>query len=589
MEKPKKKPSVLLTLGTAVALIAGGGAAYWLIMRGGLGSGDLPTGAEVIPQDALMTISVSTDPAQWQRLREFGTAKSQAAFNQNLAQLRDRILTANGYNYEQDIQPWVGKEVTVAFLSPSVQPPAAGTPSPTPPQQQATVMVLPIQDALQAKQHLEKPKSASAAKQVERVYKGFQVRETQGAVPQNYSATVLDGKFLVVTTDPKATDRAIDTYKGGAALATTPDYAQALRKIQSSQSFGKVYVNLPVAAAMTSASSGRSLSPQSLAQIQQNQGLAATIALEPDGVRIRSASWRKPDSNKYAVQNSAKTMPDRLPADTLIMASGGNLKQFWQDYSRGAATTPGTGITPESLRTGIKSTIGMDLEQDLLPWMEGEFSLSLVSAPDRTSPNFPFSLVFMVKSSDRRAGEKALGQLDQTMANKYRFKVDDTKVSDQPVTNLTFPLGGLVISHGWLNGDVAFLSMGAPIASAIVPKPSTSLADSDAFKKAIPSEPDPNNGHFFVNVDRAVNAKELPLLQLPPGNRDFLTAIRAIGVTAAISDERTVRYDIFIALQKTGNPSPLPSPTIPSITPSPSPDLGIPPSGRLEPSPLPTR
>ncbi len=587
MIKKKRTPSLLLTLGAAVLLIGGGGAAYWILTQRGVVPGELPVGAEVVPQDALMAISVSTDPGQWEHLREFGTPQSQAAFDKNLAQLRDRLLTANGYDYAKDVQPWIGKEVTVAFLPPS---PASTPTAPNAPtaQQQATVMVLPIQNQLQAKQLLEKPKQPTTGKLVDRTYKGFQIRESQGAATQNYSATVLDGKFLVVTTDPKATDRAIDTYKKeGAALSATPGYSQAIGKIQSAQSFGKLYVNLPAAAAITSANAGRSASPQSLAQVQQIQGLAATATLQPEGIQFKSISWLKPDSQrKYEVQNTAKIMPSRLPAETLIMASGGNLKRFWQDYNQGAATNPLSPLKPEDLRNGLKSTVGLDLDQDLLAWMDGEFSLSLVAAPEGSPPSLPFSFVFMVQSNDRRAAEKTLKQLDEAMASKYRFKVEESKIGDQSVVNWSLPAGGPAITHGWLDDNVAFLTLGAPIANTILPKPAAPLADSEAFKASVPSELNPNNGHFFANITLA-SAKNFPLLQLPPGNRELVAAVRSIGVTAAINDERSTRYNVLVLLQKAGKPTPLPSPTVPSATIAPgqgNPTLTIP----STPTPLPS-
>ncbi|SRR5579883_1609756 len=575
----KKKPSLLLPVGAAVLLVGGGGAAYWVLTHRGAGSGELPVGADVIPQDALMTISVSTDPGQWQKLRAFGTPQSQAALDKNLAQLRDRLLTANGYDYEKDIQPWIGKEVTVAFLPPPTTPPNATPNTPLVPQQQATVMVLPIQNGLQAKQILEQPRPQAAGKLVDRTYKGFQIKESQGAVPQNYSATVLDGKFLVVTTDPKATDRAIDTYKkDSAALSATPGYAQALGKIQADQPFGKLFVNLPAAAAAATANSGQSVPPQNLAQVQQMQGLAATATLQSEGIQFKSISWLKPDSQrKYEVRNTAKIMPDRLPADTLIMASGGNLKQFWQDYNQGAAANPISPVNPEWLRNGVKSTVGMDLDQDFLPWMDGEFSLALVAAPEGSPPSMPFSFVFLVQSNDRRAAEKALKQLDDAMANKYRFKIEESKIGDQNVVNWSLPTGGTsIVTHGWLDDNVAFLTLLAPIANTMLPKPTASLADSDAFKAGVPAEPSPNNGHFFANISLAT-AKKLPLLQLPPGNRELVAAVRSIGVTAAISDERSTRYDVFVLLQKAGQPAPLPSPTLPPATSSgDNPALSIP-------------
>jgi hypothetical protein len=583
VDTKKKKPSLLLTLGTAALLVGGGGAAYWLLTQRGAGPGELPVGSGVIPQDALMAISVSTDAGQWEKLREFGTAQSQAAVDQNLAGVRDRILTANGFDYERDIKPWIGKEVTVAFLSPqAASPPSGGTGAlpPVPKNQQSTIMILPVQDGGKAKDTLERFKPQSG-KLVDRTYQGIQIKETQGAVAQNYSATVLDGKLVVITNDPKAMDRAIDTYKGGPALAATPGYTQALGKIQAVQPFGKLYVNLPAAAAVTSANSGKPVSPQSLAQVQQVQGLAATAVLESEGVRFKSVSWLKPDSQRrYDVQNTAKTMPGRLPADTIIMASGGNLKQFWQDYSQGATANPISPINPQGLRDGLKATVGMDLDKDFLTWMAGEFSLSLVAAPEGGSPSLPFGLVFMVQASDRRAAEDTLKRLDDAMVSKYKFKVEQSRLGDRPVTNWSLPVGGPTITRGWLDGDVAFLTLGAPIANSMVPKPTAALADSPNFKTAVPTEPNPNNGHFFVNVDRAINAKSLPLLQLPPGNRDLVAAVRSLGVTAAISDDRTTRYDVFVWLQKGNQPGPLPSPKLPA-----PPGNALPPGSSPSPSP----
>ncbi|MDX2240907.1 MAG: DUF3352 domain-containing protein [Leptolyngbyaceae cyanobacterium bins.302] len=558
------KPPLLLTLGTAAALVVGGGAAYWYFSQPKASLGDLPSGAAVIPQAALMTVSVTTDPGQWQQFRQFGTPQSQVAFDRNLAQLRDRLLTANGFDYQKDIQPWVGEEVTFAFLGTSA--PFTAPPGTT---QQPVVVVLPIRDALKAKQVLETPRPGSA-KLSDRTYKGFQIKETQGTANQGYSATVIDGKFLVVTTDPKATDQTIDSYTGKTTLSTTPGYTQALGQIKAEQPFGKVYVNLPAASAISATNSGKTPAPE--AQAQQNQGLAATATLQPNGIQFKSVSWLKPDSQRTLdVQNNAKLLPERLPADTIMMVSGGNLQQFWQDYSQGAGTNPVTPIDPKIVQDGIKSTVGMDWEQDFLSWMKGEFAIALTGAPEGTSPSLPFSILFLTKASDRRAAEASLKKLDDAMVSSYKFQVQENQVNGQPVVSWIVPQSNATINRGWLDNDIAFLSLGAPIANAIVPRPSKTLQDSDAFKEATASDLNSNNGHFFVNVDQAINSKRFPILQLPPGNKELVAAIRSIGVTAAIRDARSIRYDVFAALQKGNSPQPLPAPTIPPASPAPPP------------------
>jgi hypothetical protein len=510
----------------------------------------MPVGANVIPQDALMVLSVTTEPNQWQQLQEFGTQRSQAAFNQSLTQWRDRFLTSRGLDYQRDVQPWVGKEVTLAFL-----PPQTGIDNSNPAQPTVTpqpmMVVLPIADPIKAKQTLEQS-AASKGKWVERQYKGVQIRENQGDPAQSASVAVLDAQEIVMANSPKAIERAIDTYKGGAALATTPGYGDALTQIKADQSLARFYVNIPAAANTSAANSNRPLPPQSLSQLQQNQGLAGTAILAQDGIQFKNISWLKPDSQRrFDTANNAKIMPNRLPSDTLMMASGGNLKQFWKDYSQGVAANPIRLVNPEGLKQGIKTTVGLDLDQDFLNWMQGEFTLALVPGQQGSPANLPAGLVFMVQTNDRRAAETTFKRLDEAMAAKYTFKVEESKVAGQSVVNWSLPSANVNVSRGWLDGDVAFISLGAPVAQTFLPKPASALAENEMFRKTTASDMGQNNGHFFVNLDRLLELKNFPLLQLPIVNRTALEAMQSIGVTAAVTSDRTSRYDVFVMLKKT--------------------------------------
>ncbi len=555
----KQKAPLLLTIGAAATLIGGGGVAYWFFTRQEQLS-VMPTGSNVIPQEALMVVSVSTDPGQWQQLREFGTVRSQAEFDQNLARLRDRFLTSRGLEYQRDVQPWVGKEVTMAFLPPQtgITVPPSNQPA-TPPTPQPIVMVLPMANPLKAKEVLEQSPATQSGNWKQRDYKGVQIRENQGSPDQTASVAVIDAQQVVVANNPRAIERAIDTYKGGASLTQTPGYGEALTQINSDQPMARFYVNIPAAVNTSVANSDRQLPPQSIAQLQQNQGLAATATIANDGIQFKTVSWLKPDSKrKFDTSNNAKIMPSRLPNETLMMASGGNLKRFWQDYTQGVAANPIQFVNPEALKQGIKSTVGLDFDQDLLNWMQGEYSLALLPAPQGSPAGLPASLVFMVQTNDRRAAETALRKLDEVMASKYNFKVEDSKIEGQSVTNWTLPAANVNITRGWLDGDVAFISLDAPVTQTFVPKPATALAENDLFRKSTASELGAKNGHFFVDVNRVLALQNFPLLQLPAANRTMFEAIKSIGVTAAITSDRTSRYDVFVTLQKGNKPGALP-------------------------------
>lgn len=551
----KRRSSLPLTLGAAGLLVGGGVAAYWLLVQRHGWLGDLPVGANIIPQEALFSLSVSTDAKQWQQLRQLGTPQIQAQLDKYLSELGARLET-NGYNYQRDIQPWVGEEVTIALLPPQLtlstnsppQPPAT-----TARGQQSLVAILPITNPAAAKELLEQPKPLKQGQWIERSYNGLEIRETQGLPTHNYSATILDQRFLVVTDNSKAIERAIDTYKGAASLAQTAGYTKALSQIPTTEHFAQLYVNVPVAAMVAAANPARSFSPQGLAQLQNNQGLAATINLEPQGILIKSISWLKPNSERvHAVKNGAGGMQSRLPSETLMMVSGGSLQRLWQDYAQEVKSNPIAPIQPEGLRAGVKSMTGLDLDQDLLKWMDGEFALSVIpAAPKAGAPdNFALSLVFMVQTKDRSKAEQSLLLLDRVMRNRYQFQAQETKVKDRPVVNWIAPYGTLTASHGWLDDNVAFLSLGASVAERLVPKPQTALANTEQFQKTVPSGLNPNNGQFFLNVEPTIKA--LPLPQLFSGQKIFFDATRSIGVTSAVSDERSIRYDVFVGLKQVG-------------------------------------
>lgn len=563
----KKKPSLVLTLSSAGLLIGVGSAAFWVLTQGKLFS-KLPVGANIIPEDALFAVSLTTDPSQWQKLRSFGTKETQGELDKYLVELRSRFLTNNGYDFQKDISPWVGNEVTIAILAPDMKKntPTDGSGAT---KEQSMVMVLPIKNPQTAKTILTQPKMLKGGKLVDRTYQGIAIKQTEGQSKENFSAAVLDERFLVITDNPKATERAIDAYKNKTTLATTGGFADNFPKIANYQPFAQFYVNVPIAAKIAAASPNRPLPAQVLAQLQNNQGLAGTISLESEGIRLKGVSWLNPNSQRtLAVENNAGSMQNRLPAETLMMLSGGNLKRLWADYVLTSHSNPVSPIPPEALRSGVKSLTNneLDLDRDLLSWMGGEFSVSVMPsiAKEGYKEDFRAAFVFMVQASDRQLAEASIQRLDDIMKNQYQFQIKPETIADKPAVNWIGPYGTLTATHGWLDNDVAYLIMGAPVTNKIVPRPNNTLASTFPFQKTVPSDPNPTNGQFFLDVERTV--KNFPLPTLFSNQETVLQATRSIGITSAVSDSHSNRYDIFIELKKGDKPAPLPTPT---ITPTP--------------------
>ncbi|NJL48727.1 MAG: DUF3352 domain-containing protein [Leptolyngbyaceae cyanobacterium SM2_5_2] len=299
--------------------------------------------------------------------------------------------------------------------------------------------------------------------------------------------------------------------------------------------------------------------------------------------RCRLSSWLDQGPQVFNTGNQADQMTQRLPADTLLMVSTGDFQQFWEDFTTGQQLTALFPIQPEEITLGLQSTTGLVLEEDLLPWLEGEFALGVLApppAPDAPGGALPNpALVMMVKTNDRQAATNAFKRLDEVMASRYRYTVEATELSGVPMTRWTAPFNSLSLTHGWLEGDVLFFTAGQGVDELVAPKPNRALASVPLFQATTGSAPRPNNGHFFIDLKGLATAENSLLLPpLPTAGLLSTEAIEAIGVTATVLSDRQVRYDITAALKRGERPGPLPA------APSPAPVAPTPPAAPTPPS-----
>ncbi|MBP0003835.1 MAG: DUF3352 domain-containing protein [Cyanobacteria bacterium SBC] len=544
MIKLRKSPPWRV-LGVAALLVFGGGISYWVLARKPSENAAV-VGSRLVPQDALMAVSVSTAPDRWQQLDRYGTPDSQKLFQDRLTQLQDRLLKESGYNYRADIQPWVGDRITVALLPPSPITPDRPTEADKIQVDFATVFVLPVKNLNRARQLANGEETAPAW--TERTYKGITIRERESD-EMHYSMALVDRNFVVVTTDPVAIDRAIDAYKQNASIASMPGYNRAWSNLNVANPFIYAFVNVPAALESAAETSTRSIDVEALANVE-TQGIATAVTLENDGIRLQSLSWLDSDSQTtFDVEgNSPPTTIDRLPAETQLAIAGSNLNRIWQDYLQNAQANPLLPLDVGWLRTALQQTVGIDLDSELLSWMTGEFAFAIVPTLDEEDVMFPQALVLMVQVGDRNAAESFFRKLDRAVAEKYEFNIEEREVEGFPVVHWDTRRKGLDVSHGWVDNGVAFFSVGVPVTSRLLPQPSESLARTSLFQEVVPRQPDPSNGLFFVNLTDSQGETNLFLPRFPDDRQAIVDAIDSIGVRAGILDERSSRYDIFVKI-----------------------------------------
>lgn len=570
-----RKPSVVLALVSAALLLGVGGLTVWLASRRQWNNQVLPPGARAIPADALAVVALASDQGQWQRLGQFGSASSREQFDRLVGQWRDRLVTQVGLDFAKDVQPWLGKEVTLALL-PGDAAESSGEPStalgaPDQLTRSPWIALIPIRNGANAQGKLAN-RLVTAQAPGDSSYRGITLQQL-GTDPEGLLyVAVLSPDLALVSAQVDLVKRGIDSWRGGQSLAERPGFAKAFEQLPEPNPLLRLYLDVPKAVTALSQAVEPPLAPNRLQALKSPRSLAGTLSLKNQKLHLQAVSWLDQGPPGFTTGNRADQMPQRLPASSLLMLSMGDFQQFWQDFKAGQQLSALFPFRPEDLSLTLQSATGLSLEEDFLPWMAGEFGLAVLAPPQpklqengAALPN-P-ALVLMVKASDRTAAANTLARLDEVIANRYRFAVDGVDLGGVAATRWTAPFDSLTLAHGWLAGDVLFFTAGQGIAELVAPQPGRSLAQTAAFQSTTGDAPRPNNGHFFV--DLADLAKADNQLLLPPLPREGLfsaAGLEAMGVTATVLSDHQVRYDVTLNLKR-GDRSP--NPTDPQAVPSP--------------------
>ena len=540
-------------------ILVGGGVVYGLISRRPVNL-SLIVGAEFVPDEALMAVSVSTRSGEWRRLRNYGTEGSQARFQEGLTQLQGNLLSGSNYSYEEDIAPWVGDRITLAILP----PPEIN--QDTPPEDlradRAKLLILPIGNAGRLRSIVAQRQEESGLE--ERSYRGVTIYEpdiddplSEEAANRPLTLAVVERRFLIVSQESSAVNRAVDAYRDNQSILTIPGYNQAWEALPATD-FASVFVNLPDSLATLAEDSTHPLNANALETLDK-QGLASTIDLENNGIRFHTLSWLNPESETLLdVENSLPpTLVNRFPATTMMVMAGSNFNKLWQDYLQDSQANPLLPINTTWIRSALGQTVDVNLDNELLPWMTGEFALGLIPTARDEDTTLPGSLVVIAETGDIEATETVLRRIDRAVVDRYGFEVnvEVEELGQRRLVTWDTHRKGLSVSHGWLSGSVVFFAVGSPVAGQLLPQPESSLARNSEFNDVVPREPDDSNGLFFLNFhptqegeDGQEQSLDLPLLQLPPEQQEFLDAIAAIGVRVGFQDERSSRYDVFVKI-----------------------------------------
>jgi hypothetical protein len=568
----------LLPVLGAVVVAAGGVGAYFYFTNTANQTATTtapaakPAIASVVPKEALLLVAINTDGKALEQLGQLTSPELKKLFAKPLNET-SKDLTNQDFNFERDIQPWVGGQVVFAVLPPA-KPSAQNLPRYTPVSWQKGnqwqlaqaeilpprkvpdffVLVIEVKDRAGATKFVETARAKAGGALKKSNYKGVEI-----TIPEvggdKALLTAFVNNYLVLSKKEALIQKVIDTANGSPSVADSL-LTEGLEVEHPLITFyaPNVSENAEALAQLLAQNSDATPPATFVPQLKTIQNVGAVLGVDRQGVRFRSTTKRNIELISSDPKPSANKLLGLLPAQTMSALTGMDIKDQWAQIVKQAEQSPELKQTVEQMRAAARSApLNVDLDKEVFGWMDGEYALAVVPSTEGFLAQVGVGPVLMLQTSDRPAAEALLKKLDG-IAQQNLVRVSSREVGGVQVTEWADPAGqGVFLAHGWAEPDTLFVTMG-PLVSAMVPKPSAPLDADAGFKALITPLAPSGRGYFYLDMTKlwSLVQKQVPPGQISPETNTIFSAIQGISASYVLPDKNTARLDLLLAFKPKG-------------------------------------
>ena len=512
-----------------------------------IGSPKNPSAAIFVSKQAPIMVSLLVNPDRLEDLAQVvASPKERRKTKDQLNQIKNSVLANTNLDYEQDIKPWVGEEITVAVTSTDRdRDPSNG-------QQPGYLLAIATKDAQKSRDFVEllfTKKAIAGANLVIEESNGIRLLSNSPRLQSDnkesgFAGAVVGNDFVLFANHPQVLKEAVNNVQApDLNLTTSSQYQQALTQL-SARKVGLAFLNYP------SLSGGKKIdSPTYESQI-------VALELNPQGLLAETTVVAGVDQE---ILPSTPTLAQPvkalqyLPAAVNLAISGvdlkalpnSNLQQFW------AQVSPSLSITKlvESSLAELQNNWGLNLQNDIFSWVEGEYALGKL-------PNNDW--IFVVeKTPNAVEGIEKLNAIASTKELSITsLPIENQKVSAwtqlAPVANATessITLKAKVQGvHTTVDNYEVFTTSIAAMEQVLKVNKNGSLAANSQFIASTSALPQPNEGYVYIDwqENRAMIKRELPIISLlEVAGKPFFNNLRSLTISSYDNKEQSVTGGVF--------------------------------------------
>lgn len=495
-----------------------------------------PPITQFLPADTPLVGLVSTNNEKWQSLSKF------ELFAQ-IFDVAETIIPAQmGLNYQTDIEPWLGEQVALAFMPQKDAKPVSLDAS--------FLLLATVKDEKPLQVLIEKFKTSNSQEITERQYKGVKILEWKPSktdtppvstlplktskLPKSFIAAIpslpvpnpnsiksrgmaialLPG-YVVTSSTAKPIEQLIDKPANSPNLAQNPNFKQLTKHPQYSQALFTLYEdpnkflslfkslaqdpNLPFPIPPSAINSD---------QVKQYSSLSGLVWEQQEGLRLQLNAYRKtPNLANSLTPNPTQLIP-RIPAPAYSATTGRNIYAQWQMLAMALSSNPQFKDGLQKFNQTITSTTGLDLNKDILGWMDGEYALFFYPTEQGLlSKQLKMGLGFFVQTSSRAKAEASLNKLGESIKTISSGTLSINTYND--IDGFSINAWGFgeqsVFAYSWVDDDTLLISTGLGALKELLPQPQKQLPQDYNFATATSSLPSPNQGYFYINMGSSLS------------------------------------------------------------------------------------
>jgi hypothetical protein len=519
------------------------------------GTTQQPGAAIFVSQQAPVMMSMLVNPDKLQVLERKG----------ELSKLKTSLLASTGLDYKQDIQPWLGNEITLAVTTQDIdRDPSNG-------QQLGYLMALATKNPEKSREFVDllfSKRAIAGANLATEQYEGIKLIfdspqvDPKSKMQNSLAGAAVGDDFILFANDPKVLREAINNVQApDLNITTSSQYQQAVKQIPKG-ALAVAFLNLPNIAQWQGLKLPEPATYDSeiVSVVLTNKGLLAETSLLAQGETAPPLeSLSQPVGALQYIPTSAGLA---IAGKNLSSLPNSNLNQVWEQIKvaiSGSEKNIVSGLIKPVVDVQPDSDI--NLKEDIFSWVQGEYAIALLPRSGQANPDF----VFVVEKTETTpAGISRLDEIASSQGLSLNtFDIDKQKISawtQLKATKVADPqqrekytieakVSGVHISQG----NYEIFASNLETMNEIINAKNNSLISDRQFKNSIAAIPQPNQGYVYLDwaKSREILESQFPILKLAEIlAKPIFENLRSLTMSSYGSDTKIFKIGVFFQLGK---------------------------------------